>query len=244
MKWFVLAILVICVVGLTRFSDAAIIFVDDFENEAISSKNWTETTAGSKWALSTKFAYKGSKSLELSLTTTWGDYSHMLPKALDEAYVEVWFYDGGWDNKIQVDQAYLLIGSGPTEGQSDHWAQLGQTGNDAYDGFFAIFSNPPNEFKKTDAASKGARWVKMSFLLKDKKAQILVDDIVEREVEWNTVAMVGLGGVAKDPPNQRGGVNVSYWDNLVVADSPTDVAAAVRPAGKLTTAWGELKRGL
>jgi hypothetical protein len=242
MKQFFMILLML--LGIFSSVSAELVFFDGFEDDAITNKAWKNINAWKEWKQTAEFVYRGSKALMTTPPPDVEIQSHHTLSDLKIAYIEAWFYDMGWDNKEKTDQQYLYVGNAGDESSSSHWCQIGQTGNPSYDGHYAIFAKPPGSFFVSKASSTKARWVKFSFILKSKKAVAFIDDKEEQVIDsWDAVRTIAIGGVAKNPPDLRGGTPTAYWDDVIVTDTGEPFPFGVLlSTEKLATTWGKLKK--
>lgn len=219
------------------------IFYDSFDDEDFTNDAWEPGAEPLKWEISDDYDHSPtgankcirvfSEEMEL-----WGDMWYMFEEPLKPAHVRIWFYERGWNNKVKVDQQYLLVGN--DDAQTD-FCQIGQTGNSDYDGHYCIYTRNPDAFHVSKASSAEERWVKMEFVLhEDGTAKIFVDDIEEFEFpqKWESLDRVGLSSYGRD---SRGGVPEGYWDDLEVFNTVEAPNLSVAPRDKLAVTWGDLK---
>lgn len=231
--------LVLCV---TSGLVADLVFKDDFERLEFTAVSWAAGAAGvPDFEISPDYNHTpgGKTCLKLAPKNMqeWKDAWHVVDKLIP-ARIRIWFYERGWKNNIKVDQQYLLVGDGTTDQDSANFCQIGQTGNPAYDGHYAIFDNAA--WHVSIASSNEERWVKMEFVLHaDGTAKIYIDDGEEFEFpqKWPHIGTIGVAHYGR---NDRGGVTEGYWDDVEVFDT-SEAPAAVSPGGKLSITWGKIK---
>ncbi len=240
MRYFCLAIFLACCLS----ASAEIVLYDHFENPDHTEANILEKSDAFQYDFSTDYnkTKSGNQSFHVTAPDSQVTVTFKIPE-LSTGYFQIWFYERGWENKVKVDQQYLLLTNSVIDGN----IQIGQTGNSTYDGHYLMLQNPGSDWVTSQTESQPARWVKFSVVMIDGDITLYVDDKEEFHCpnKWEKIDGFGIFGLGKNPPDARGGVNDAYWDDLLVTDdgNPTEIPYSLADASqKLTTSWGHIKQ--
>lgn len=241
MRYFCLAIFLAYCLS----ASAEIVLYDHFEEPDHTEAIIKEKSVAFQYDFSSAYnkTQSGNQSFHVTAPASQETVDFDIPP-LSTAYFQIWFYERGWENGFKVDQQYLAVYNSAIDGN----IQIGQTGNSTYDGHYLMLQNPgPDGWITSKAESQPERWVKFSVVMIDGDITLYVDDIEEYHCpnKWETINGFSIFGVGKNPPDERGGVNDAYWDDLLVTDDgkPAEIPySSVGPSQKLTTLWGYIKQ--
>jgi len=225
-------------------ASAEIVLYDNFENPDYTEANISEKSDALQYDFSTD--YNKTKSGKKSFRTTVPDSQVIVFFKIPEittGYFQIWFYERGWENKVKVDQQYLILTNSAINGN----IQIGQTGSSTWDGHYLMLQNPGSDWITSKTESQPARWVKFSVVMIDGDITLYVDDKEEFHCpnKWEKIDGFGIFGIGKNPPDERGGANDAYWDDLIITDDGKPAPMpffSVNPSQKLTTLWGCIKQ--